>query len=416
MQLKYIGLCKKCLFLAFTCMALLSACAAPVQRLDGSQIQDLDVGIAMLSENIFAQLEAPGDMNERVNAAFAKSDKKLLVMDKMIDASSGQHTALSVLVEKRLRERMSAIRPTVTIASLGVDTPKQVDVLVIGTVLVESSGTKTRATANAPIRINIAVVARTSGLVIAQASTRIKNTGFDTTPDKFEQDSPTVTFDRFIRGYVRTAASAPKQKADPSYLSQIAANTAIGEGTDAYNQNRYADSLVYFQRALGSVFGDQLRALNGSYLANVKLGRIADAEQVFAKIVAIGIEDRNLGVKFLFNPATTDFWSDQKVSGHYDMWISKIAHGIESSGVCVEVVGHTSASGTESFNEKLSLARAVRIRQRLIAEAPSLAPRINTLGMGFKENIVGTGSDDVRDALDRRVSFKFISCADRKTQ
>jgi hypothetical protein len=30
--------------------------------------------------------------------------------------------------------------------------------------------------------------------------------------------------------------------------------------------------------------------------------------------------------------------------------------------------------------------------------------------MGWRENIVGTGTDDVSDALDRRVEFKIVDC------
>ena len=54
--------------------------------------------------------------------------------------------------------------------------------------------------------------------------------------------------------------------------------------------------------------------------------------------------------------------------------------------------------------------RAAYIRQRLVAEAPELGPRLHATGMGFRENIIGTGSDDARDALDRRVEFKVTEC------
>jgi hypothetical protein len=30
--------------------------------------------------------------------------------------------------------------------------------------------------------------------------------------------------------------------------------------------------------------------------------------------------------------------------------------------------------------------------------------------MGWRENLVGIGSDDVRDAIDRRVEFKVVDC------
>ena len=40
-----------------------------------------------------------------------------------------------------------------------------------------------------------------------------------------------------------------------------------------------------------------------------------DASSMFARVVALGIAYNELGVKFLFNPGSTEFWSDPKVSG-----------------------------------------------------------------------------------------------------
>jgi len=78
--------------------------------------------------------------------------------------------------------------------------------------------------------------------------------------------------------------------------------------------------------------------------------------------------------------------------------------------VCMNVVGHTSLTGSEAYNDRLSQRRAAYIKRRLDTEAPELAPRTRASGMGFRENIVGTSTDDARDALDRRVEFKITEC------
>ena len=36
--------------------------------------------------------------------------------------------------------------------------------------------------------------------------------------------------------------------------------------------------------------------------------------------------------------------------------------------------------------------------------------RTKTSGVGFRENIIGTGTDDATDALDRRVEFRIGGC------
>jgi outer membrane protein OmpA-like peptidoglycan-associated protein len=58
----------------------------------------------------------------------------------------------------------------------------------------------------------------------------------------------------------------------------------------------------------------------------------------------------------------------------------------------------------------LSVQRARYIRQRLIGEAGVLGERTRPSGKGFRENIIGTGTDDAVDALDRRVEFRIVGC------
>src|SRR4029434_4913747 len=69
-----------------------------------------------------------------------------------------------------------------------------------------------------------------------------------------------------------------------------------------------------------------------------------------------------------------------------------------------------SRTGPEPLNERLSLRRAEYIQERLEADAPPLRNRTITSGKGSRENLVGSATDDARDALDRRVEFKVIGC------
>ena len=180
--------------------------------------------------------------------------------------------------------------------------------------------------------------------------------------------------------------------------------------TVLYNQERYQESLGQYRSALATPAGEQMRVLNGIYLTNAKLGRTAEAEQAFGKVVAFGIAYNELGVKFLFNPGSTDFWSDSRVSGPYQIWLRQIAKESTSAKACMNIVGHTSHTGSEQVNDNLSLQRAAYIKQRLTAESASLGPRTKASGMGFRQNIVGSGSDNAADALDRRVEFKIVPC------
>ncbi|MCM0788693.1 OmpA family protein, partial [Klebsiella pneumoniae] len=78
--------------------------------------------------------------------------------------------------------------------------------------------------------------------------------------------------------------------------------------------------------------------------------------------------------------------------------------------VCMVIVGHTSRTGSEQTNDVLSLQRALYIQQRLAAESPALAQRTKASGKGWRENLVGSGTDNAVDALDRRVEFRVEPC------
>ena len=137
----------------------------------------------------------------------------------------------------------------------------------------------------------------------------------------------------------------------------------------AYNNDKYQESLDLYKSALASPSGEQLHTPNGIYLASWKLGRTQEAEQAFGKVVALGIANSSLGVKLLFNPGTTDFWSDPKVSGPYAIWLRQIAKQTAQAKVCMNIVGHTSRTGGEAYNDKLSASRSAFIRQKLGGEA-----------------------------------------------
>ena len=260
------------------------------------------------------------------------------------------------------------------------------------------------------LQIRLALTDLKTGVVAAQASALARDDGLDHTPLAYYRDSPVLVKDKVVEGYVETSATPPGERADAFYLERIAEATLINEATALYNEERYVEALGRYRSALAMPTGEQLRIVNGIYLASAKLGRTAEAEQAFGRVVALGIAYNELGVKFLFNPGSTEFWSDPKVSGAYPMWLRQIARESTAARVCMNIVGHTSHTGSEPANDALSLQRANFIRQRLTAEGAALAAKTRTSGMGFRQNIVGSGTDNAVDALDRRVEFRIVPC------
>ena len=390
-------------WLAAGCAVVLAACATPQPtRLDNEL--PFEQAVLQATDGLAAQTQKLPAFLARVESKLAKRG---VVLDPMLDATTGQQTAATVLLESRVADRLGSKAEGFEILPFQSANLGKAQYLLTGTMTRTENDGSARKRA---LRINLALTELKSGIVVAQASALARDEGLDHTPLAYYRDSPVLVKDKVIEGYARTSATAPGGKGDAFYLERIATATVVNEATVLYNQERYVDALGRYRSALALPTGEQLRVMNGIYLASAKLGRTQEAEQAFGRVVALGIAYNELGVKFLFNPGSTDFWSDGRVSGPYPMWLRQIARESTTAKVCMNVVGHTSRTGSEAANDALSLQRANAIRQRLAGEAAALGTKTKTSGMGFRQNIVGSGTDNAVDALDRRVEFKIVPC------
>ncbi|RYY60910.1 MAG: OmpA family protein [Comamonadaceae bacterium] len=357
-----------------------------------------DQAVAQATDALLAQAAAPRGLAGRL------ASRRGVLIDPMIDAGSGQRTAATQLLQRQVTERLAGAPDRVEVLPFQAASFDRAAYLLTGTI------TRQVGKQGAPVRLDLALTDLKSRNVAAQSSALARDDGLDSTPLAFDQDSPVSGKERVIDGYVRTSATAPGQPADAYYMERLVVAPAISDAATLYGSGRYEDSLARYNEAGASTAGEQLRVLSGVYLSLVKLNRLAEAEQAFGKVVGYGIANRQLGVKFLFNPGGTVFWSDPKVSGQYAMWLGQIARASTEAKVCMDIVGHTSRTGAEPLNDALSLQRAGYIRQRLTAQSAVLGPRTRADGKGFRENIIGTGTDNAVDALDRRVEFRIVNC------
>jgi outer membrane protein OmpA-like peptidoglycan-associated protein/PBP1b-binding outer membrane lipoprotein LpoB len=437
--------------------ATLSLCLAVLLGgCSSSEPQTFEKAAADATDNLVAQTGKLPTFLARLQAQWMKPDPKLpkrvLMIDPMLDTITGQQTETTALFERRVTQRIGNLYsqfqflpfqssnfakaqylltgtmskvPTAPIDKPAVRLSLALVDLKTGLIVAQSSnfakaqylltGTMSKVP-TAPIdkpavRLSLALVDLKTGLIVAQSSTLAREENLDSTPSRYYRDSPVLIKDKVVEGYAKTALTPVGQRADAYYMERIGAASVISEATSLYNAEKYQDALGTYRAALSTPQGEQLRVQSGIYLSNMKLGNVAEAEQAFGRIVALGIAYNELGVKFLFNPGSVEFWSDPKISGSYGMWLRQIAREAVASKSCVAVVGHTSRSGPAPVNDALSLKRAQYVRQRLAVEAPELAARTRAEGMGFRENIVGSGSDNGFDVLDRRVEFKIVPCA-----
>ncbi|RZJ06856.1 MAG: OmpA family protein [Rubrivivax sp.] len=363
--------------------------------------------IVVATDGLVAQTQKlPAFLAKVESKIGTKLGQKSVVVDPTIDATSGQQTHTTQLLEQRIGERLARMEGGFQLLPFKTENLAKVQYLLTGT-LTRLLGVPGKRS----LQINLALVEIKTGQVVAQASALARDDGLNHTPLAIYQDSPVLVKDKVIDGYISTALTAPGGAANSLYMERVAVASVINEAGTLYNAERFPESLAKYQEARSQAGGEQLRTLNGIYLNFVRLGRTAEAETAFGQIVAYGLRSNKLDVKFLFNPgSSTEFWSDPRVSGAYPMWLRQIAKESAGAKVCMALVGHTSHTGTEQANDSLSLQRATFIQQRLATETSALAQRIKPSGMGWRENLVGSGSDNAVDALDRRVEFRVEPC------
>lgn len=396
----------------------LAGCAAPpAPERPAARDSELDFSdaVAFAVDDLFIQLQrlpefaptAASELEKKLGGVLGQKDEArrgVIVVDTIIDSATGQQTHATKLAEDRLYERVRARFSQFEVGPAKPELLRRAGYVVAATMT--QLGGDRRA-----FRLSMSMTDVRAGLVIAQAVARVRDASVDTTPTPYYRESPSVTRDRVVEGQVRTSETAPGKAADSVYLERLPTNALINEGLAAVNDGKYAAALPYYDEASRRGDGQQLRVYNGLYVAYWNLGRTAEAESAFGRIVALGLATNNLAVKFLFRPRSTEFWPDPKISGPYPFWLKQIAGEVATSKRCLAVIGHSSRTGSEQVNDRLSLQRAEAIKAKLVSESGELGDRIQTSGAGYRENLIGTGTDDLRDALDRRVEFRVVSCS-----
>jgi outer membrane protein OmpA-like peptidoglycan-associated protein len=337
-------------------------------------------------------------------------DKLTLVIDPLIDGVTGSQSVATHLEEKRIIALVKNNYPRFQVARFSSDTVTKAPVVLIGTFTAVNNAGVSSGPRDA-YRICLALADLKTRTIISKGVARALPDGIDPTPAAFYADSPVFAKDAPTDAYVKSCQGTKVGDAvDQAYADRIVVASLINDGVEAYDAGRYRDALDVYQSALKTPGGEQLRVLNGIYLANYKLHSTAAAMDAFGKVVDYGLKSDKLAVKFLFKPGSTQFSTDRSVRAPYDAWLEKIAERTAAKQGCLEIVGHTSATGLPAINDRLSGLRADYVKDRLEDNNRALRGRLISNGKGSREMIVGTGKDDASDALDRRVEFKTAKC------
>jgi outer membrane protein OmpA-like peptidoglycan-associated protein len=365
-----------------------------------NEASDLETTIKALGHDLALQMS-------NVAKANGKSDRKRIVLiDRFVDSQSGQVTAAFRRISNQLPDVMSPQLDGFDIRSMQLADVTTADYVLSGSIALESHIDQQKN-----YRIFASVTDIKSGMVVANARVWLRATReLDTTPEAAYGDSPVYLSDQATAALITTTKTLPGARADDAYIASLNTNALLNEAEDSYNRGDLQAALQMYAEAAKRVDGQVMRTYSGLYLLHNKAGNREGTERAFSELIGLGLGMQQISVKFLFKVASTAFMEDPKQSSQYGMWIRQISKQVAARNVCLEVLGHTSRTGSDSFNERLSLQRAEVISRTLIQHEASLQKKIRPIGLGSSKNIISSGTNDTRDAIDRRVEFKVVAC------
>jgi outer membrane protein OmpA-like peptidoglycan-associated protein len=316
----------------------------------------------------------------------------------VLDALSREQTVTTVRVRELVVAHLKSQHRGLALVPFTSDAANVSDVRLDTTLTAVALPDGRRATDR--LQLDLRLISLLDGRTLARSVAMVADPGLDSTPVAFYRESP------FTMG-------PPMPVDTPAPLTERERTVPIArldEAGLAYSAGRYDRALTLYRSAEALPGADAMQALVGSYLASVRSGRDEDSREAFARIVTLGLRTRTMGVKLLFAPGKTEYIEDAAISRPYPDWVREIARQAGPVASCLQVVGHSSRTGALDYNLTLSAQRAAAVREQLEAANPALARRIDTSGVGWRENLVGIGSDDLKDAVDRRVEFKVVDC------
>lgn len=337
------------------------------------------------------------------------SVRRTVVIDPLIDGVTRSQTEATRAMGAKIVDLVRTNHPGFEVKPLSASEIARSPLLIIGTFTPINLQGKTEG-ARAVFRFCLVLVDLKSGRVVSKTVVRSSMEAVNHAPLPYFRDAPGWTRDAVTEGYVNSCqASKVGDAADPIYIQSLVAGALVEEGVRNYNTGRFKEARTLFEQARKTEAGNQLRVLNGLYLSNWKLGQRKEMTSAFGQIVDYALDRGNLAVTFLFRPGSSVLPPDSKL-GPYGTWLKVIGQHANQRNACLEVAGHTSGGGAELVNQRLSSLRAEHVRQLLVDGLPEFGRRVIATGYGSREMLVGLGSEDAADLLDRRVEFKLLNC------
>lgn len=379
-------------------------CATPQAQKSTTAPQQFNEAVHAATRALMLQIKQQENIKDKTGL----SGKTIFMLDPVVDANTAEVNKASVAVETILREEATLISDKYVFMPLTLENYDTARYIVSGAFLYSAY---TGAEKSKMYKLALAVIERKTGQVIASSDAWITDKKIDVTPVAAYQDSPMYLKDNRLQGLIETAQMSPGQQANPVYFDSMPTASLLAEADRAFENKKIELALNMYKAVSLRPDGQIMRTYAGLYQTNRKLQKMSAAEIAFGQLVAIGYKNNNISTKLFFSVKSSDFVSDPELRSQYEVWLRQIAKMFSKSDRCMIIAGHSSRSGSATYNEQLSLQRATAVQKLMQKDFAQIQQRSKPIGLGWKENIIGSGTDDMQDAIDRRVEFKLTDCS-----
>lgn len=381
-------------------LAVLCGCAAPPAPVERNEALSADAACRRLSEDLFGGLSQV----DRIRLlAESKIARKTLTVAPMVDLNTGDQDASMRACDGVIAATLPSAQSLFEVRPWGIDEFARASYAVVPSSEVAGAGS-----GRTNLRLRAVLLDTKNGKVLARASAVASTAGASRVPTPFYRDSPVLVRDEFLASHQATLRAAAGEGVHPRLLQDLRVRAQQALPIDMYNRERYPDALREFKQVAASPQGDTLTSQVGIYVAGSQVGAEQDVARASERIVDKGIEARRMEFKIFFRPDSVTPYA--KPPFDTMRLIPGAANKIASTNLCLNVIGHTSRTGTAAYNLALSMKRAEFIKEQMSRVNPAGRSRITAIGKGFEDNVIGNGADDDSDLVDRRVEFVVRNC------
>lgn len=380
-------------------MFVVTGCASQAPQNTTIEPLPFDEAAVKMSDALFQQFGRSQSMLEKLSG-------RNLVVDQVIDADTGESTIATKRVEEYLVSVGKRLKFNVALAS--PQAMAEAHYIITGIIRYEPApwrGQKEKA-----YRISASIVDLKSAVVAANQDAWVANKAIQNQPVSIYADAPIYLKDTLIEAKIRTAQTPPGQPVSLAYRDALPNEAMFAAASAKFDQGDFLGASKTYQTILAHPEGRTLKAFAGLYQSFKKLNQAKEAEAAFAGLISKAVEENRVSIKFLFEVNSVDFFHGIEMARDYPMWLRQLAKSVRASQKCLDIQGHSSRSGTEQYNQQLSLQRARYLQTLMQPDFPDVMQRSTAIGRGFKDNIIGTGTDNIQDAVDRRVDFLIRDC------